>query len=315
MKTILVTGGAGYIGSAVAVTLWRAGHEVVVLDDLSIGQGAVLPSEIKLLQGDVCNWAELSDLTAPYDFDVVIHCAAKKAVGESELKPTLYFHTNVLGSLNILRLVEKCGIPQLIFSSTAAVYDTRAMTGAVTESSPLGAPNVYGTTKQIVEEAVRAYARTARLNNYTIFRYFNVAGDIGLRFRDEAAQNVFPLLARAAATGSTFSIFGTDYDTRDGTGVRDYIHLGDLVEAHLLALENPISGIYNLGTGRGYSVRELIAAFDAALSRPLIVAEAPRRAGDPPSLVADATWAEVNLGWKPRFTLGDMVESTLATYV
>ena len=315
MKQILITGGAGYIGSAVALALQGVGYEVVVFDDLSTGQESVLPRNIPLLVGDVTDWEQLNRLTSGYEWAAVIHCAAKKAVGESEEKPDLYFHCNVTGSLNILRLINERRIPQLIFSSTAAVYDQNGLNGPVTETSPLNPPNIYGTTKLMVEQAILAEARIGRLPHFTIFRYFNVAGDAGLSYRDAVAQNVFPLLARAAATNQPFSIFGTDYETKDGTGVRDYIHLNDLVAAHLLALKQPISGIFNLGTGTGYSVRELIAEFNAKLPTPLRVVTAPRRPGDPAYLVADASLARERLGWIPRATLSDMVKSTVATYL
>jgi UDP-glucose 4-epimerase len=158
------------------------------------------------------------------------------------------------------------------------------------------------------------YARLGKIKQYTIFRYFNVAGDAGLLFREVNAQNVFPLLAESLTNNNEFAIFGDDYATPDGTGVRDYIHLADLVKAHELALTAPISGIFNLGTGTGYSVKELVAAFTAVAAKPVTVRVAPRRAGDPAMLVADATKAKTLLGWQPEKTLREMVESTLLVY-
>ena len=314
-KHVLITGGAGYIGSACVVALLQEGCAVTVVDDCSTGQPALLPSAATLYKTDITDHAALREVFATSaPVDAVIHCAAKKAVGESETNPTLYFHTNVVGSLNLLRCLEEFRVPQLVFSSTAAVYEPPADGAFVHEETPVHPVNVYGVTKQMVEELIQQYHRTGKLSQYTILRYFNVAGDAGLRFQEQNAQNVFPLLAEAAQDGRTFNIFGTDYPTSDGTCVRDYIHVHDLVDAHVRALAADASAIYNLGTGTGYSVRELIAAFAAALPHPLTVAEAPRRPGDPAVLVTDGSKAKHALGWTPRHTLSEMVESTLEAY-
>ena len=312
---VLVTGGAGYIGSACVAALVQEGYAVTVVDDCSTGQPAVLPSAATLYKTDITDRAahrEVFAMSAPVD--AVIHCAAKKAVGESETDPTLYFHTNVVGSLNLLRCLEEFQVPQLIFSSTAAVYDAPEEGACVHEDTPTAPQNVYGTTKLMVEEAIRAYARTGVLTQYTILRYFNVAGDAGLKFLDPQPQNIFPLLAAASRGERELTIFGTDYDTSDGTCVRDYIHLLDLVAAHLAALKSSESGTYNLGTGQGYSVRELVDMFATVVGHDLPVQTGERRAGDPARLLASAHRAERDLGWTPRHTLREMVESTLAAY-
>lgn len=311
---ILVTGGAGYIGSAVTAALLALGHEVTVFDDFSTGQKGKVPSGARLVEGSITDAATVTAVCKDGAFGAVFHFAAKKAVGESEANPTLYFATNVVGSQNLLAAMIAAKIPQLIFSSTAAVYDPAYTTLPVTEETPLGPVSVYGSTKLLVEEMIRAYARTGHLSHYTILRYFNVAGDAGLDYREEAAQNVFPVMARTLTNSQPFAIFGTDYDTKDGTCVRDYIHLRDLVAGHVAALESPMSGVFNLGTGTGYSVRELVAAFDAALPAPLLVTKQARRLGDAPAVVADATHAQTALGWQPQYTLRDMVEDTLRVY-
>ena len=313
-KTILVTGGAGYIGSACVAELHRQGHEVVVFDNLSTGQAQALPKDVPVTIGDITDKEALRQLCQQYNFSAVVHCAAKKAVGESEQNPSLYFNTNLLGSLNVLSIMEEFSIPQIIFSSTAAVYAPPRNLKAVIEDSPLEPVNVYGHSKLMVEQLIREYARLGKIKQYTIFRYFNVAGDAGLLYQERNAQNVFPLLASAITSGQTFYIFGADYETKDGTGVRDYIHLNDLVRAHLLALAGEVSGIFNLGSGSGFSVRELINEFEAASGLKLQAEIAPRRAGDPASLIAESSLAQQQLHWQPKSTLKDMVESTLAAY-
>lgn len=311
---ILVTGGAGYIGSACVAALCRDGHEVTVFDDLSTGQADKVSPEATLVQGDITDAAAISAACASQQFDAVMHFAAKKAVGESETNPALYFSTNVTGTINLLQAMEVNQIRKLIFSSTAAVYEPPATDTLFTEATPTGPMSVYGETKLIVEEIIKSFARTGKLESYAILRYFNVAGDAGLNYREDAAQNVFPIIARSLKEGTPFNIYGTDYDTKDGTCIRDYIHLKDLVTAHTKALLAPGSGVYNLGTGAGYSVHELVAAFNAELPNPLVVNESPRRPGDAPVVVADATLANTVLNWTPEHTLTEMVRDTLRVY-
>lgn len=313
-KSILVTGGAGYIGSACVDLLVKSGHDVVVFDDLSTGQPDKVSPEAFMVAGSMADFSAVRNICSSRRFDAVVHCAAKKAVGESEINPTLYFETNVVGSFNLLKAMEENRIPQIIFSSTAAVYAPTEENLPVTESTPTGPVSVYGSSKLMIEEMIKSYHRTNKIKKYCILRYFNVAGDYDLNYMERNAQNVFPIIARSAKDKSTFNVFGTDYDTRDGTCVRDYIHLKDLVKAHMMAIKCEESGVFNLGTGVGYTVRELIKAFNKQLKTKVNVVESPRRPGDPMIVVADATEANKKLGWHPEHTLEEMVEDTLRVY-
>lgn len=311
---ILVTGGAGYIGSACVAQLLTQGHEVVVYDDLSTGQASKVSSDARLVEGTLLDTAKLEALCAVESFEAVIHCAAKKAVGESEERPEWYFEHNVVGSQNLLSVITKCGVQHLVFSSTAAVYAPDSNTESFTENSPLGPVSVYGTTKLIVEQMIKDYARVGRLPRYTILRYFNVAGDAGLNYQEHKAENVFPLIAKSVFEGVPFRIFGDDYETKDGTGVRDYIHLSDLAAAHVLALTSATSGTYNLGTETGCTVRELVDTFAVLLGRAIPVEVVGRRPGDAAVVIASASLARKELGWQPKETLEQMVSDTLRVY-
>ena len=311
LKNILVTGGAGYIGSACVATLLEVGHTVTVFDDFSTGQRDKVPAGATIIKGDLTDAAAIDAALGSASFDAVMHFAAKKAVGESEAHPSRYFSTNVVGSFHLLQAMERHQVPQIIFSSTAAVYEPSTSAEPVSETTPTKPVSVYGTTKLMGEEMIHSYARTHQLSQYSILRYFNVAGDAGLNYKEADAQNVFPILAQAAATGTPFPIFGTDYDTRDGTCVRDYIHLRDLVDAHVLALSSPHSATYNLGTGTGYTVRELVAMFEQVSGKKIAVVETDRRPGDAPSVTASAQEAEKDLHWQPHHTLEEMVRSTV----
>lgn len=313
-KTILVTGGAGYIGSACVQSLVDRGWRAVVFDDLSTGQADKVSPKAELIKGSILNKKDLQQVCQDFKFDAVMHFAAKKAVGESEEDPSLYFENNVTGSFNILKAMETFGIPQIIFSSTAAVYAPPRESAPIFEDAPIGPVSVYGLTKLMVEDMIQAYARTGKISRYSILRYFNVAGDFGLNYKEDKAQNVFPTIAKTITNDGEFMIFGDDYDTTDGTCVRDYIHLRDLVEAHALALGSSVSGIYNLGTGNGYSVKQLVEAFNAELKKPLKVKKVDRRLGDAPLVVADATLAKKEFNWQPKHTLKEMVEDTLRVY-
>lgn len=311
---ILVTGGAGYIGSACVEGLIKAGHQVTVFDDFSTGQQSKISNEAKVVSGSITDTQALEHLFSHNKFDAVLHFAAKKAVGESEENPGLYFETNVVGSSNLLKTLVAHLVPKVVFSSTAAVYAPSEDGTLFTEESKTSPVSVYGTTKLMVEDMIQSYARTGKLKHFSILRYFNVAGDAGLDYREDNAQNVFPIIARTINSGEEFTILGTDYQTKDGTCVRDYIHLKDLVEAHIMALTSDKNGIYNLGTGAGYSVRELVEAFNQQLDAPLKVKECPRRAGDSPIVLADTKVAEKEWEWKPKHTLSEMVEDTLRVY-
>ncbi len=311
---ILVTGGAGYIGSACVDALVKNGHSVVVFDDLSTGKLEKVSLSALTIEGSLINSQAVMQVCEEYQFDAVMHFAAKKAVGESELNPSLYFENNVVGTFNLLKAMERFKIPKLIFSSTASVYHISDDGLPVTEETPTHPVNVYGLTKLMVEDMIRTYKRIGKLKEFCILRYFNVAGDAGLNYRDDYSQNVFPIIAGTIKSGEPFKILGTDYKTPDGTGVRDYIHLKDLVDAHIFSLLKEGSGTYNLGTGIGYSVRQLIEAFNSKLEKPINIIESQRRPGDVSIVVADATLSHKNLGWKAKYTLADMVEDTIRVY-
>jgi len=310
-KTILVTGGAGYIGSACVMSLVEAGHKVTVLDDFSTGQRDKVATEAEVIEGNIIDSEALDKVCRERSFDTVMHFSAKKAVGESETNPTLYFKNNVTGSLNILETMEKYQIPQIIFSSTAAVYAPNDGS-LVTEDSPIKPSSVYGLTKLMVEDMIKSYARTGKIKEFSILRYFNVAGDVGLNFKEDNPQSVFTILAQKIKNKEPFSIFGTDYDTKDGTCVRDFIHLSDLVDGHLLALMKGDEGeIYNLGTGEECTVKELVNIFMKVSGEEIEINLTSRRKGDLPMMIADASKAKQKLGWEPKYTLEDMVKSTL----
>lgn len=313
-KTILVTGGAGYIGSAVVARLLEEGNSVVVLDDLSTGDKEVLPDTVVFVQGDVTNKQTVEDLFATHAFDVVIHCAAKKVMSEGEQSPAEYFYTNVFGTLTLLEAMASHNVPKIIFSSTAAVYAPTDTGQAVVETDVTKPASVYGQSKLMAETLIQEFARLKKIDQYIILRYFNVAGDSGLCFSEKHPEGVFPLIAQALVSGSTFYVTGTEYQTKDGSGVRDYIHLDDLVSAHIHATDFDGSAIFNLGTSTGYTVYELLSMFEEVSDKKIEVAEKPPRPGDIAVMVADATLAREKLGWAPTKSLQDMVESTANVY-
>jgi UDP-glucose 4-epimerase len=282
---------------------------------MSTGQIDKVNNKAKIINFDILDIDNLENIFKQNSFDTVIHFAAKKAVGESEDKPELYFQNNVIGTLNILTMMSKYNVPKIIFSSTAAVYKPKNEENAIyTEDSEVDPINVYGRTKLICELMIKDFARLGKIKKYIIFRYFNVAGDTGLNYIEKNAQNVFPLLTNAILNETEFTIFGDNYSTIDGSGVRDYIHLSDLVNAHVLAVENDNSGIYNLGTKNGYSVKQLIKSFEDVVSKKMNVKISDRRKGDPAIVIADSSKANNDLNWQAKHSLNDMVISTLKAY-
>lgn len=260
--------------------------------------------------GDVCDSEVLDKVFASKTFDIVIHLAGLKSVGKSEKSPADFIRVNVMGTVNILEMMKKKQVLILVFSSTTAVYkETEA--GIYNEDCTLNPQSIYGSSKVICEELIRQYERLGHINQAIISRHFNLAGDIGLRFFDFHAQNVFPMIARAYPEKKDFSIFGDDFDAPDGTGVRDYIHLSDLVEAHVLSLRGNIKGVFNLGTQLGTSVKELTDMF---LESPMTVKLAERRASDAAKAIANSKKAKIEFGWVARASLEDMVQSTIETY-
>ena len=298
---VLVTGGAGYIGSVVASQLVAAGHETVVLDDLSKGYRDAVPEGAGLAIGSLLDMDFVRG-TLSGGFDGVLHFAALSLVGESVEQPERYYRNNVCGTLNLLEAMRETGTGKLVFSSTAAVYGEPEKV-PIEEMAPALPTNPYGSSKLAVDRLIGAVARSRGLAA-TSLRYFNVAGASGRFGEDHRPEtHLIPLVLKAAAEGNSVKIFGTDYPTRDGTAVRDYIHVEDLGRAHLLALEAAGPGehrVYNLGNGAGFSVREVVEAARRVTGREIDAAEAPRRAGDPPVLVASSEKIRSDLGWKPE---------------
>jgi len=298
---VLVTGGAGYIGSVVASQLIEEGHETVVLDNLSKGHGKAVPEGARLVQGNLMD-ADFTRETLSEGFDGVLHFAALSLVGESVEQPERYYRNNVCGTLNLLEAMAEADTGRLVFSSTAAVYGELEEV-PIEETAQALPTNPYGSSKLAVDRLIGAVSE-ARGLAATSLRYFNVAGAHGRFGEDHHPEtHLIPLVLRAAAEGSSVKIFGTDYPTRDGTAVRDYIHVEDLGRAHLLALEAAGPGehrVYNLGNGAGFSVREVIEAARRVTHESIDAVEAPRRVGDPPVLVASSQRIQTDLGWKPE---------------
>ncbi len=298
---VLVTGGAGYIGSVVASQLVEAGHETVVFDDLSKGHRGAVPEGARLVHGNLMD-AGFTSETLSEGFDGVLHFAALSLVGESVERPEIYYRNNICGTLNLLEAMREAGTGRLVFSSTAAVYGEPEEV-PIQETAPTLPTNPYGSSKLAVDRLISAVSE-ARGLAATSLRYFNVAG-AGGRFGEDhhPETHLIPLVLEAAAEGSSVKVFGTDYPTRDGTAVRDYIHVEDLGRAHLLALEAAEPGehsVYNLGNGAGFSVREVVEASRRVTGRSIDAVEAPRRAGDPPALVASSEKIRADLGWEPE---------------
>ena len=312
---LLVTGGAGYIGSIVTARLVDAGHEVVVLDSLERGHRAAVPKQARLALADMRDLAAVAAV-ASEGFDGALHFAALSIVGESVAHPERYYRTNVGGSLNLLDAMRAAAVPRLVFSSTAAVYGQPDEV-PIAETAPTRPTNPYGASKLAVDRMIGDECAAHRLGAVSL-RYFNVAGaSHGLGEAHEPETHLIPNVLRAAQGLRPFvEVFGTDYGTPDGTAIRDYIHIEDLASAHLLALEGAREGehrIFNLGNGSGFSVREVIATAELVTGLPVPTREAPRRAGDPPQLVASSDRIRSELGWTPRKSaLADMIADAWA---
>jgi UDP-glucose 4-epimerase len=311
-KQILVTGGAGYIGSQTTQVLLQRGYEVTVVDDLSRGyRHNVDPGRLHAM--NLSDTEGLTRLMTEKSVGAVIHFAAYALVGESTVKPELYFANNVCGSLSLLTAMQRAGVRSLVFSSTAAVYGMPA-SSPITEDFPYAPINPYGESKVMVEQMLRWFDSIHNLRSVCL-RYFNASGadpDGALGEEHDPETHLIPLMLRAVKTGSPVTIFGDDYPTSDGTCIRDYIHVQDLAEAHIAAVESTLGGgpsnHFNVGTGAGHSVREVIKAVEEVTGEKVPFVIGPRRKGDPPVLVADSTKLQRTLGWKPRYTaLRDIV--------
>ncbi len=307
---VFVTGGAGYIGSVFVETLCNAGHEVTVFDNLSEGHRGAVDPRAKFVLADLNDRNAVMAAVRDSGAEAVVHFAANALVGESMTNPSKYFRNNVAGGLNLADAAVAAGIRKFIFSSTCATYGPPDRV-PMDESLPQRPINPYGESKLMFESVLRWYRELHGLE-VVIFRYFNAAGaseQFGEHHRIET--HLIPnVLKVALGQSSHVSIFGTDYPTPDGTCIRDYIHIADLAQAHMLALQPGRSGVFNLGNGEGFSVREVIATCERIAGVRIPVVEQPRRPGDPPRLVASATKAHQELGWKPQFPgLEDIVRT------
>lgn len=300
---IFVAGGAGYIGSAAAAALIEAGHRVTVYDSLVKGYRQAVPEGARFVQADLADTETLHSTLQSEHYDAVMHFAAFIEAGESMKDPGRFFQNNFSNTINLVDTIVKAGIPRLVFSSTAGVFASSDK--PISEDNPFGPASVYGQTKLMVEQALGWYRQVYGLRT-AVLRYFNAAGAEG--DRGEAHQpesHLIPLVLKVAlGQKPDIKIFGTDYPTPDGTNIRDYIHITDLVCAHLLALdalEKKESLIYNLGNGAGYSVREVIDTVRKVTGHPIPTVEAPRRPGDAPRLVASSEKIRKELGWQPKY--------------
>lgn len=304
---ILVTGGAGYIGSHTVIALKEAGFRTVVADDLSRGHEELVFSDY-FEEGDLKNYSFIDSVLKKYPLEAVIHFAASSLVGESMEKPEDYYYNNITGSLNLLRAMRINGIDKIVFSSTAAVYGEPSIC-PIKEDHDLNPTNVYGDTKFFIEKMLSSYNRAYGLNSIA-FRYFNAAGaDPGLRTGEDhdPETHLIPIVLDVLSRRrETLSVFGNDYPTRDGTCIRDYIHVTDLADAHTRGLRKLMEGWkgpyhYNLGNGKGYSVLEIIRAAEQVTGLNIRTENAPPREGDPAVLVASSERAERDLGWERKF--------------
>lgn len=304
---VLVCGGAGYIGSHMVRRLAAAGHRVTVFDNLSTGhREAVAAAE--LVVGDLLDPSALAQLFGRCRFDAVVHFAARSLVGESVAQPYLYYENNVVGSLNLLRAMRETGVERIVFSSTAAVFG-HPEREPIDEDHPTRPINPYGASKLMVERLLADAAQAYGLRSVSL-RYFNAAGaatEGGIGEAHEPETHLIPNVLRSAlGQGPALKVFGTDYPTRDGTCVRDYVHVDDLCEAHLAALtfmgETAGAHVFNLGNGQGFSVLEVLDAAARVVGARIDYETAPRRPGDPAVLVASSRKAREQLGWSPRHT-------------
>lgn len=298
---VLVTGGAGYIGSVTSEQLLDAGHRVCVFDNLGRGHREAVDDRAKLIVGDLCAPADIETALRTEKPDAVMHFAAFALVGESMQHPEMYFQNNVVGGLNLVEAMRKAGVPKIIFSSTCATYGVPERV-PMTEDLPQRPSNPYGESKLLFEKILRWYGELHRFQ--TVFlRYFNACGATERFGEDhEPETHLIPNVLRVALGQSpAVSVFGADYPTPDGTCVRDYIHIVDLARAHILALTGDVTGPFNLGNGSGFSVMEAIDVAREVTGHPIPARVSPRRPGDPPRLVAGAEKARTVLGWKPQF--------------
>ncbi|MBI5152053.1 UDP-glucose 4-epimerase GalE [Candidatus Peregrinibacteria bacterium] len=326
MPRVLVTGGAGYIGSHCVRALVKAEYDVSILDDLSNGHEEFVPKGVKLFKVDICNPVDVDAVFSEKQFDAVMHFAGRLEAELSMEKPEEFFYVNCVGGFNLLEAMRRHGVKKIIFSSSAAVYGEPKEI-PIKENAELKPINNYGTTKLIFEQMLEMYRKSYGFS-YVALRYFNAAGadpEGGIGEAHNPETHLIPNILKAAKESSEFHLFGTDYPTKDGTCVRDYIHVCDLADAHLLALKylgdggsfgketgasGAVAEIFNLGNGAGYSNREVIDAVKRVTNKNFSVIEKPRREGDPPVLIADSSKAARILDWKQKFSkIEQMVET------
>ncbi|MBC3178906.1 UDP-glucose 4-epimerase GalE [Corynebacterium lujinxingii] len=300
---LVVTGGAGYVGSVCAETLIEAGHEVTVVDDFSTGNRYAVPDQAHLVEGNISD--AIGDVLGSERYDGVLHFAARSLVGESMQDPAKYWHSNVGVSLDLLDAMRTHGVNSLVFSSTAATYGEPDVV-PITEDAPTRPTNPYGASKLAIDHAITSYCNAYGLGA-TSLRYFNVAGaHNGVGENHITETHLIPIVLQVAmGYRDKIMMYGDDWPTEDGTCVRDYIHIRDLADAHMLALETNTPGshrIYNLGSGAGYSVREVVEMCREVTGHPIPAEVAPRRAGDPAVLIASSDKIKQELGWDPSRT-------------
>ena len=308
MKNILVTGGAGYIGSHAVVELLDSGYNVIVLDNLENGYIELVDKRAKFYQGDIRDINSFEDIFEENKIDAVMNFAGYIKVGESVFEPNKYYLNNTYGVMNVVEVMRKYNVKNIIFSSTAAVYGEVKCDGLVYEDYPTAPINPYGASKLMAERVIIDAAKAYGIN-YSIFRYFNVGGaheKYHIGQKGDGVTALIPIILQAAkGEREKLSIYGDDYPTKDGTGIRDYIHVVDLVRAHIAALpalDKNISGIYNLGNGNGFSVLEMLNAAKKVTNVDIKSEVVEKREGDPASVVAASEKARDVLGWKPEYT-------------
>ena len=310
MKKILVVGGAGYIGAHVAYLLQENGYGVRIYDDFSNGLKSRIDGKFSdVVIGDVLDRQAL--ISACEGIDAVIHLAAKKAVGESVDNPLKYYENNVGGTLNLLAAMSLKGVKKIVFSSTAAVYAPSEKL-SITEDDLTEPLSPYGQTKLLSEKLISAVAKAENLSAISL-RYFNVVGALRDEFADNSKDNLVPKVFAALKAGKNPEIYGSDYPTKDGSCIRDYIHVSDLAKAHLVALEKVfatnVDEVYNVGSGTGYSVTEMINQIAESIGKSITPTLSPRRPGDTAQLIASIAKIERDLGWKPERSLKEMIDS------
>jgi len=310
MSKVLVTGGAGYIGAHVAAELLKSGYSIRIYDDFSNGLHRRVDGKFRdIVDGDMLDRVKL--LAALDGIDAVIHLAAKKAVEESVKDPLKYYENNVGGTLNLLGAMAAKGVKQLVYSSSAAVYSPNDKE-AVLEDDPTAPLSPYGASKLLAEQLISSVGSAEQISNISL-RYFNVVGSNIAEFGDNSKDNLVPKVFLALKNGKRPQIYGSDYPTPDGTCIRDYIHVQDLALAHLAALKKVESGyisqVYNVGSGKGYSVKEMMDQISKSLGRDINPEVSQARAGDSPKLIASIDKIKEQLGWSPKASLEEMIDS------